>query len=71
VGTFPFGWIREIDNDNWQLFWDSETKILYAKGAISKRFFNIGQSQSWQEARDLAIIAQNGPEVYLKTGQNK
>ena len=64
--TFPFGWIRERDKENWQLLWDSEKKILHAKGAISRRVVNIGQSLSWQEAKALADRVRNEPEVYLK-----
>jgi hypothetical protein len=65
VGTFPFGWVREFENDNWQILWNSETRILYAKGVITKRVVNIGQSLTWQEAKNLAVRVQNEPEVYL------
>ena len=68
MGTFPFGWIRERDKENWQLLWNSETRILHARGAISKRVINIGQSASWQEAKALADRVQNKPEAYLKIG---
>ena len=71
MGTFPFGWIREIEGDNWQLLWSSETSILYAKGVISKRIVNIDQSRSWQEAKTLALRVQNEPEIYLKIRENK
>lgn len=71
MGTFPFGWVREVEKDNWQLLWSSETKILYAKGAVSKRIVNIGQSQSWQEAKALAVRVQNEPGIYLKIGGNR
>ena len=57
MGTFPFGWVREVEEDNWQLLWSSETNILYAKGAVSKRIVNIERSQSWQEAKALAVLA--------------
>ncbi len=67
--TFPFGWIRERDKENWQLLWDSEKRILHAKGAISRRVVYIGQSLSWQEAKALADRVQNEPEVYLKISE--
>ncbi|MER3446790.1 MAG: hypothetical protein C4291_08075 [Candidatus Dadabacteria bacterium] len=66
MGTFPFGWIRERDKENWQILWNSETRILYAKGAISKRVVNIGQSSSWQEAKVLADRVQSESEIYLR-----
>jgi hypothetical protein len=65
MGTFPFGWVREFEDDNWQLLWNSETSILYAKGINTKTVVNIGQSLNWQEAKNLAIRVQNEPQVYL------
>ena len=65
MGIFPFGWIRERDKENWQLLWNSETKILHAKGVISKRVVNIGHPLSWQEAKTLAERIQNEPGFYL------
>jgi hypothetical protein len=71
MGTFPFGWVREVEEDNWQLLWSSETNILYAKGAVSKRIVNIERSQSWQEAKALAVRVQNEPGVYIKICEYK
>jgi hypothetical protein len=65
MGTFPFGWIREFEDDNWQLLWNSETRILYAKGATKKKIVSVGQPSTWQEAHTLAIRVQNEPQVYL------
>ncbi len=49
MGTFPYGWIHERNKENWQLLWNSEIRILHAKGANSKRIvnINIGQSLCW------------------------
>lgn len=65
MGTFPFGWIRKLNEDNWQLLWNSETRILYAKGAITKKVVSIGHPSTWREAQALATRVQNEPEVYL------
>ncbi|HEY7534340.1 MAG TPA: hypothetical protein VH878_00130, partial [Thermodesulfobacteriota bacterium] len=65
MGTFPFGWVREFEDDNWQLLWNSETSILYAKGINTKTVVNIGHSLNWQEAKNLALRVQNEPQVYL------
>ncbi|MBI2487792.1 MAG: hypothetical protein HYW01_12790 [Deltaproteobacteria bacterium] len=69
MGTFPFGWVRGIEKENWQILWDSQTKSIYAKGAISKKVIDIGQSSSWEEAKTLADMVQNEPEVYLTFSQ--
>lgn len=71
MGTFPFGWIRDLGEDNWQLLWDSETKVLYAKGAVSKKVINIGQSQSWQETKVFADGLRDTPEAFLEMSQGK
>ncbi len=65
MATFPFGWVRGIEKDNWQILWDSQTKTIYAKGAISKKVIDIGQSSSWEEAKTLADRVQNEPMLYL------
>lgn len=65
MATFPFGWVRVIEKDNWQILWDSQTKTIYAKGAISKKVIDIGQSSSWEEAKALADRVQNEPMLYL------
>jgi len=65
MGAFPFGWVRGIEEDNWQILWDPQTKILYAKGALSKRVIDVGRSYSWQEAKALADRVRNEPEIYL------
>ncbi len=65
MGTFPFGWVRGIEKDNWQILWDSHTKAVYAKGVSSKRVIEIGQSSSWVDAKTIADMVHDEPEVYL------
>ena len=66
MGTFPFGWIHNLGEDNWQIFWNSETNALYAKGAITRKVVNIGQSSSWEEAKAFADRLRSEPEAYQK-----
>lgn len=54
VGTFPFGWVRDVRGDNWQLIWDPKTKILTAKGVSTKETISLGESPDWQKAKALA-----------------
>jgi hypothetical protein len=70
MGTFPFGWIRGVGEDNWQILWDTQTKVLYAKGTLSRRVIDIGRSSSWQEAKALADRVRNEPEVYLDSARS-
>ncbi|HEX3035470.1 MAG TPA: hypothetical protein VHT73_10105 [Thermodesulfobacteriota bacterium] len=63
MGTFPFGWIHNLDEDNWQILWNSETNALYAKGAISQRVIPIGRSSSWEEAKAFADRLRGEPNL--------
>lgn len=62
--TFPFGWIRGMDDENWQLLWNPETGIFFAKGAISKREISLGESSNWVDAKALADKVQNEAQIY-------
>jgi hypothetical protein len=64
MGVFPFGWLRGIEGDNWQILWNSETKLVYGKGAISKRVVRVGESLSWEEAKAFADRIIQNPKVF-------
>ncbi len=66
VGTFPFGWVRGVRSDNWQLIWDPKTNTLTAKGASTKEVLELGQSSSWKDAKALADEIINDPAPYFK-----
>jgi len=51
MSSFPFGWVRDFDGENWQLFWNSTTKEFYAKSAKSKRSLNLNNVRTWQDAK--------------------
>ena len=68
AGTFPFGWVRDFHKDNWQIIWDSKTKILYAKAAVSKETVRLGESSCWEEAKVFADTVINDPAPYLLLG---
>ena len=62
---FPFGWIRGVKDDNWQLLWNPVTRGFFAKGAISKRIVNLGESSSWIDAKAFADKIINEPSIYI------
>ena len=41
LATFPFGWVKDINSENWQLLWDSINHRFYAKGAVSKKIIDL------------------------------
>jgi hypothetical protein len=66
VGTFPFGWVRGVRSDNWQLIWDPKTKILTAKGVSSKKIVMLGESPNWEDAKAFADKVIKDPSSYLE-----
>jgi len=65
VGTFPFGWVRDVHSDNWQLIWDPKTKILIAKGASTKETLKLGEPSNWEDAKALADNIIKDPVSYF------
>jgi hypothetical protein len=65
VGTFPFGWVRGNQQDNWQIIWDPNTKTLFAEGAKSRRVLELGKSSTWEEAKRFADRVISEPESYF------
>ena len=54
VGSFPFGWVRNLKDDNWQIIWDSKTKILLLKSSKSEKIIEYCKCETWQEAKSYA-----------------
>lgn len=63
---FPFGWLSGVENENWQLLWNPETSIFFAKGATSKKIINIGETTNWIEAKALADKIYSDPRMYCE-----
>jgi len=54
VGSFPFGWVRNFKDDNWQIIWDSKSKILFLKPSKSEKIVEFRKCETWQEAKSYA-----------------
>ncbi|MEQ9619575.1 MAG: hypothetical protein RIG61_10425 [Deltaproteobacteria bacterium] len=65
VGTFPFGWVRSMEGDNWQIIWDPKTEAVFAKGASSGKVIQVGKSSTWEDAKVLADNIIEHPESLL------
>ena len=65
VGTFQFGWVRNVGSDNWQLIWDPKTNILIAKGASTKEVLELGRSSNWEDAKAFADKIISDPDSYF------
>jgi len=51
VASFPFGWVRNYKNENWQIIWDSKSKFLILKSSLSDNIVKYRSCASWQEAK--------------------
>ena len=58
VGTFPFGWVRGFEGENWQIIWDPKSELIIAQGAVSK-------SAKWMEAKVYADNVKNDPGSFF------
>ena len=54
VGSFPFGWVRNFKDDNWQIIWDSKSKLLILKSSSSEKIVEYGSCDNWQQAKLIA-----------------
>lgn len=65
VSSFPFGWIKNIDSDNWQLLWNSIEKDFFIKAARSKKMFTLARFDTWVEAKEFADKVKSSPGDYF------
>lgn len=65
VGTFPFGWIRGKERDNWQIIWDPKSEMVFTRGALSKKVIRVGKSSTWEDAKVLADKIIEDPDSFL------
>lgn len=65
LSTFPFGWVRNIDSENWQLLWDSINHKFYAKGAQSKKIIQLADIKDWFESKKFADEVLSDPSKFF------
>jgi len=65
LSTFPFGWVKNIDSENWQLLWDSINKNFFAKGAVSKKIIKLSDTDDWFESKKFADKVLSNPAKYF------
>jgi len=65
VATFPFGWVKNIDSENWQLLWDSSNRNFYAKGAVTKKVIKLSDTGDWFESKKFADQVLSNPSKYF------
>jgi len=63
VGSFPFGWVRNFKEENWQIIWDSKSKSLVLKSSLSENIVKYSTCASWQEAKAQADDIRSNHEL--------
>ena len=63
AGSFPFGWVRNIKDDNWQLIWDSKSKALLIKSANTQRVVEYCKCSSWMQAKSISDEIRVNPDL--------
>ena len=67
-GFFPFGWLRDFQGDNWQIFWSKKTGHLFLKATAKNTLVKIGEAPDWAEAKKKAdFLMQNPDSVTIET----
>ena len=67
-GTFPFGWVRDFEDDNWQILWNKDSGQMFLKSIINKKTHNICNVANWLEAKNIADgIINNPSELDINT----
>jgi len=67
-GFFPFGWLRDFQGDNWQIFWNKKTGHLFLKATAKNTLVKIGEAPDWAEAKKKAdFLMQNPGSVTIET----
>jgi len=54
AASFPFGWVRNFREDNWQIIWDSKSDTLLLKSTRSERIAEYCKCKTWEEAKSHA-----------------
>ena len=65
-GTFPFGWIREVRGDNWQIIWSPSSGNIYLKAVTSNDIVEFDYAESWEDAKSKCDKLISSPDTYKK-----
>lgn len=66
-GFFPFGWVRGIRGDNWQILWNRKTGDVFLKATAKNSLVRVADAPDWVRAKEKADLIMENPDSVAET----
>ena len=66
-GFFPFGWVRGIRGDNWQILWNRKTRDVFLKATSKNALVRVADAPDWVRAKEKADFIMENPDSVAET----
>ena len=66
-GFFPFGWVRGIRGDNWQILWNRKTGDVFLKATAKNSLVRVADAPDWVRAKEKADSIMENPDSVAET----
>ena len=66
-GFFPFGWVRGIRGDNWQILWNRKTGDIFLKATAKNSLVRVADAPDWVRAKEKADSIVENPDSVAET----
>lgn len=66
-GFFPFGWVRGIRGDNWQILWNRKTGDVFLKATAKNSLVRVADAPDWVCAKEKADSIMENPDSVAET----
>ena len=66
-GFFPFGWVRGIRGDNWQILWNRKTGDVFLKATAKNSLVRVANAPDWVRAKEKADSIMENPDSVAET----
>ena len=66
-GFFPFGWVRGVRGDNWQILWNRKTGDVFLKATSKNALVRVADAPDWVRAKEKADFIMENPDSVAET----
>ena len=66
-GFFPFGWVRGVRGDNWQILWNKKTGDVFLKATAKNALVRVAGASDWVSAKEKADSVMEDPDSVAET----